>query len=427
MSSVPVGSRLLLISIVAVAGIAFAAAPDDPAPSAGPGANSAAQPAAPQETAPSGQAAPAPPPARRGVVQEALRQVGTIPRPQGSSGTMAGKASGSASAVQPSARYPQTAPYLGPGHPRTIPMWSKNLAAPSRRAAPPAQPASSGVPDESDLESAGIGSPGSANGEQNEPASIGGYRGYGQYGYGRQGYYDYRRSLRWPAYSREWNDPVYGSGSETYYTYGDGGPGFGFGPGYAPGPGGPGYVPSYFEDTANARTESLLKSSMTSMDRGMKAFQEGRYREAADAFRLAADANQGDPAARIYAGHALFATGRYHDAVRYLRKAFELQSRIMYLTYDMRQDYRNRADFDQQLAALEEALRLSPADEDRLFTLGYVLYYGGQRENAYFAFQKLIRLNPRDKLVGQLMENCRPADVVLEHQRPVGGGGKAGR
>ena len=39
------------------------------------------------------------------------------------------------------------------------------------------------------------------------PSSIGGYRGFGPYGYGRQGYADYRRSLRWPVYSDEGSIP----------------------------------------------------------------------------------------------------------------------------------------------------------------------------------------------------------------------------
>ena len=36
---------------------------------------------------------------------------------------------------------------------------------------------------------------------------------------------------------------------------------------------------------------------MTSRDRGLAAFRAGQYRKAADAFRLACDSNQGDPAA----------------------------------------------------------------------------------------------------------------------------------
>lgn len=239
--------------------------------------------------------------------------------------------------------------------------------------------------------------------------SIGGYRGYGPYGYGRQGYFDHRRTLRWPGYSVRGSDGFYGPGDEDFYYYGDSYGDWAQSQGIAKW----GWDFGYFEHQSNARTESLLQSALTSRDRGLAAFREGRYREAADAFRLACDTNQGDPAAQLYAGHALFAIGRYRDAARYLRKAFELQPRIIFLTYDMRSDYRTPAEFNQQFNALREALRISPRDEDRLFVMGYVLYYGGQRDRAYNAFVQLVDANPRDSLAVQFMEACQPPDVMV--------------
>ena len=46
---------------------------------------------------------------------------------------------------------------------------------------------------------------------------------------------------------------------------------------------------TYFDETSNARTGSLLQSALTSRDRGLAHFHKGQYREAADAFRLACD------------------------------------------------------------------------------------------------------------------------------------------
>jgi hypothetical protein len=68
------------------------------------------------------------------------------------------------------------------------------------------------------------------------------------------------------------------------------------------------------------------------------------------------ETDHGDAASRIYAGHTLFAIGRYRDGVRFLRRAFQLQPRITYLSYDIRDDYGDPADFDRQLEALREAL-----------------------------------------------------------------------
>ncbi|HOB75499.1 MAG TPA: tetratricopeptide repeat protein [Phycisphaerae bacterium] len=366
-------------------------------------------------------------PPREGAVYQGMRFLYDIPKaPNGATAASPSQEPAAGSDYPSAGRKPYTPP-------KYIPRYSRDLAAPSRsRTAATAQ----------SVRGTANGQMKSSNGPGDVDAPIrdddraytspsySGYRGWGRYGYGRRAYYDYRRSLRWPVATYEWNDPRYGPGRADVYAYGDtfesGG---GYGPvggfGYAPGGGIPADAPyrdatsrwggdhAYFDETSNARTGSLLQSALTSRDRGLAHFHKGQYREAADAFRLACDVNHGDPAARIYAGHALFATGRYREAVKYLRKAFELQPRIVYLTYDMRQDYPNRTDFDQQVAALREALRLAPRDSDRLFMLGYVYYYGGQREQAYSIFSQLVYWHPGDALARKLMEACQPPDVAV--------------
>lgn len=290
------------------------------------------------------------------------------------------------------------------------------------RAKSAVRPAAAGIPDEDDLRAAGLSDPRPPLRDSDGPYANGGFglgvaAPYSFYGYGL-GY----GGRRLPDRRREWNDYIYfggrpgdyGFGSQDYY--GDSALGeayrFGFNRGYFRG---------YFDKTGNERTEHLLQSAHSAMDRGLISFREGRYREAADAFRLACDTNQGDPSARIYAAHALFATGRYRDAVKYLREAFRLQPRIAYLTFDMRSDYRQPEEFEKQVAALDSALDTAPRDEDRLFMLGYVLYFGGQREMAYYTFQRLVRVNPRDKLAAQLMDNCQPPDVAVNAPPPSRG------
>ena len=60
------------------------------------------------------------------------------------------------------------------------------------------------------------------------------------------------------------------------------------------------------------------------------------------------------------------------------------------MTFDMRNDYNDRAEFARQYTALQDALKLAPRDKDRLFMLGYVLYFGGQGDQAYGAFVRLL-------------------------------------
>ena len=113
-------------------------------------------------------------------------------------------------------------------------------------------------------------------------------------------------------------------------------------------------------DESNARTDRILHNYAGHLAGVLEKFNKGLYAEAADAFQLACDTHQGDPAARIYAAHAFFAIGRYRDAVPYLHRAFELQPRVIFLGFDIRDDYGRRGDFDLQRDALEDALRQRP-------------------------------------------------------------------
>ena len=368
---------------------------------------------------------------RDGAVQQALRNLYIVPKGSNTSTTNPASSTWRDAGASVNTGRSDSADGENSGAARPSSRWSPNLATNHRlKQSTAAQRTAADRPDDEDLRAAGLSDTRPAwrdQGRAYTPPSIGGYRGFGEYGYGRQGYADYRRTLRWPGYSVEGYDGMRGNYHENYSYYGDvpvGGPnGGGYG-GYGGGYGGnfawqagggwtgdPNY--GYWEYQGDARTNSLVSGALTSRDRGLAAFRDGRYREAADAFRLACETNQGDPAAELYAGHALFAIGRYHDGVKYLRRALELQPRIAFLTFDMRDDYRDRTEFEQQFKALEEALRIAPRDEDRLFMLGYVLYYGGQRDRAYEPFARLLRIDPRDSVARRLMEACQPPDVVV--------------
>ncbi|HRX86802.1 MAG TPA: hypothetical protein P5572_17385, partial [Phycisphaerae bacterium] len=72
------------------------------------------------------------------------------------------------------------------------------------------------------------------------------------------------------------------------------------------------------------------------MSEGVGLFRETRYAEAVGAFVRAAELNQGDPAARLHAAYALVAIGNYDDALLMIRRAIQLQSRLLYLPLSIR-------------------------------------------------------------------------------------------
>jgi len=232
--------------------------------------------------------------------------------------------------------------------------------------------------------------------------------------------YGYRSSSRLTHREREWANYRYFGGRPSRYGYGrfdrygnrgpygyDGGDDFRFG--FMKG-----YDVGRFDRFTDERSKSLLAYARSQLDRGVELFHQGRFAEAADAFQISAETDQGDAVSRIYAGHALFALGRYRDAVVYIRRAMELQPRIIYLHYDMRGDYDRPEQFDTQLSALKHALDLSPADPDRLFLLAYVLYFSDQRSEAYPILTRAHALNRQDELVRKMMRNAQPPDVELD-------------
>ncbi|NLX12928.1 MAG: hypothetical protein GXY44_04635 [Phycisphaerales bacterium] len=169
-----------------------------------------------------------------------------------------------------------------------------------------------------------------------------------------------------------------------------------------------------FDQQGGERTVRVLGHGHRHIERGKQLFQDRQYSAAADAYKLAADTNHGDPSSRLYAAHALFATGRYRESVQYLRRAFELQPKISMLNFDLRNDYGIRQDYDEHLNNLVAALRQSPRDLDRLLLLGYIRYYSGQRDKAHMPLRAVLKLHPGDSLARQLLENCPVPDVVAD-------------
>ncbi len=145
---------------------------------------------------------------------------------------------------------------------------------------------------------------------------------------------------------------------------------------------------------------------------GLEAFANGRYDQAADFFTLATQLDNGDAASRIHAAQAYFALEQYADAVPLVRRALELQPRLVYLKFDLRRDYGNPQEFNQQLQHLAGLLARHPDWQDGYLLLGYELLYSGQRAAAHRALARAVSLNPTDKLAGRLYK----ASIPLPHR-----------
>lgn len=153
------------------------------------------------------------------------------------------------------------------------------------------------------------------------------------------------------------------------------------------------------------RSYELGRRSYTdAMSDGLLAFRHGDYSTAARHFVRAARLNQGDPASRIHAAHALVAIGRYHRALPALRRAFQLQPKLAFLALDIRKDYGVKGDFDAQVKELEQAARRARTNPALWLLLGYYHFYSGREADALAALYESAELAPGDFMTEALLD-----------------------
>lgn len=181
-----------------------------------------------------------------------------------------------------------------------------------------------------------------------------------------------------------------------------------------------GYAQGQLDATYNARQEQLLRTRDDALKAGLEAFSHGQYDQAADYFILGTELDHADPATRIHAGQALFALEQFQEAVPLIRRALELQPRLLYLKFDLRRDYGQPADFEEQIGALRQFLAANPNWQDGYVLLGYQLLYSGQRAEAHSVLARAASLNPTDKLAANLYKASTPLPQrSVPHMQPA--------
>lgn len=144
------------------------------------------------------------------------------------------------------------------------------------------------------------------------------------------------------------------------------------------------------------------------MKAGLQAFGQGRYDQAADLFTLATELDNGDAASRLHAAQALLALEQYDQAVPLIRRALDLQPRLIHLKFDLRRDYGDVRDFEEQIDALRRTVLANPHWQEGHLLLGYELLFSGQRAQAHQVLARAVSLNPADKLAAKLLKASVP-------------------
>lgn len=166
------------------------------------------------------------------------------------------------------------------------------------------------------------------------------------------------------------------------------------------------------------QAERGLANHEDAMARGYTAFRAGDYALSLRHFLLAATLNQGDPTSRLCAAHARIALGDYGTAGRLLRRAFELQPKILCLPMDIRTAYGDQKDFRRHRRALRRAVRADAENGDLWFLLGYVYFFSDDMPKAADALTRSAELMPDDRLVARLADLAR-GGLSQPEERPA--------
>lgn len=203
------------------------------------------------------------------------------------------------------------------------------------------------------------------------------------------------------------------------------GRGFGYGNGYYWGDAADAYNQGrhdanqeYIWAIASQRAGRLINQSAEFFDEGILLFRDGHYDQAAIKWLGAADVNQANAATRLHAGHAMFALGRYADGVEFLARAYELSPTIAYKTFDLREEYGDRADYDRHLAALKTYVVNHPDDAAGLTMLGYVQFRTEGPAAALPYLDRAARLDPAGFFAEKLFDLARRSSPT-EHAAPI--------
>jgi hypothetical protein len=169
-----------------------------------------------------------------------------------------------------------------------------------------------------------------------------------------------------------------------------------------------GYMTGFHDGRRFQKWETKAELGRSAYLRAMRAgvdhFRKRDYSTAARQFIMAAELNQGDAAARLHAVHALTALGHYSAAVPALRRALQLQPKIVYLPLDIRTEYGAVADFEAHVAKLARSARELNDDAGLWLLLGYYHFFSGSMPQAHQALSTAAELAPDDEAIQRLLD-----------------------
>lgn len=164
------------------------------------------------------------------------------------------------------------------------------------------------------------------------------------------------------------------------------------------------------------RKKRLLDQHEEALLAGLRRLKEGQPARATVALTLAAKLNQGDPACRIHLAQARLAQGHYLEAGLALRRALQLQPKLVYADLHLQEYYETEDALDEHTDALAEWVRENRARPEVHFLLGFLEFQRGDFGAAYAAFERVKKAMPEDELTRDYLEITKPATARVLRQ-----------
>ena len=173
---------------------------------------------------------------------------------------------------------------------------------------------------------------------------------------------------------------------------------------------GGGVVGSARSVEAGPGTESLAQSlAVKYVELGDFYFRAGRYDDAAEAYGKARSYTPEDASVHFVLADAVFATGGWHYAAFLIAEGLRLEPALASATTDKRTFYGNAADFDAQMAALDNYLDKNPYDAQAMLVRGYNLAFSLRPADALAMFDRVLSIEPENRAATLFVKALRPA------------------
>ena len=159
-----------------------------------------------------------------------------------------------------------------------------------------------------------------------------------------------------------------------------------------------------------ARSKRVLAAHNRALDGSLDQLKRGQFSKAVASLTLAAKLDQGDPACRIHLAQARLALGQYDEAAKALRRALQLQPKLVFIDMQLDQYYPKATTIAGLADQLAQSVRSDGASAEVYFLQGFLEYQRDRNGDAYAAFVKASEGLGEDDLTRDFLGITMPAN-----------------